>query len=162
MTHSWRTAWQAQDIVIYRDEVEVDRIAAQSIDRVVFVYAGSGDSVGDLVHALVETGEHVVILPAATGFGGRVNFERLDYWAQRGCVFWVHQSQARLPLRLRRGRWWLGLAAPGFARVPRQDLAALLERWPLEGPQTWEQRKWRRIERRRPFGKPDDEQRARA
>ena len=37
MTHSWRTAWQVQDIIVYRDDVEVDRMPASSIDRVVFV-----------------------------------------------------------------------------------------------------------------------------
>jgi hypothetical protein len=34
-------------------------------------------------------------------------------------------------------------------------LASLVERWPLQGPQTWEQRKWRRIARNRPFA-PDE------
>jgi len=34
----------------------------------------------------------------------------------------------------------------------------VIERWPLQGPQTWEQRKWRRIERSRPFAPPEDEQ----
>jgi hypothetical protein len=37
--------------------------------------------------------------------------------------------------------------------MPRAELASLIDHWPVEGPQTWDQRKWRRIERNRPFGK---------
>jgi hypothetical protein len=148
---SWRTAWQGQDIVVYRDDTEVDRVSAPRIERIVFVYTGSGESPGDLQHAVVQTADHFLIFPAETGFAGRINFERVDYWAERACVFWVPQSQAPLPMRLRRGRWWLRMSGPAFTRVPRDELAALVEHWPVEGPQTWEQRKWRRIERSRPF-----------
>jgi hypothetical protein len=31
-------------------------------------------------------------------------------------------------------------------RMPAAELAPQIERWPLEGPQSWEQRKWARIE----------------
>jgi len=154
MKSSWRTAWQGQDIVVYRNDTEVDRLHAQDIARVVLVHRGSGESPGDLVQAVVEVGESTLIFPADTGFAGRVNFERQAFWAERGCVFWVNESRAPLPLRLRRSRWLLGLTTPVFTRVPRADLAALIERWPLQGPQTWEQRKWRRIERSRPFSSP--------
>lgn len=158
MSHTWRTAWHGQDIVVYRDEAEVDRVDAGHVEKVVFVYEGSGESPGDLLYAVVETADDCLILPAETGFAGRINFERVDYWAARGCVYWVHQSRAPLPMRLRRGRWWLRLSSgPAFARLPRAELAPLVEHWPLEGPQTWEQRKWRRIERSRPFsGKVKD------
>src|SRR5205085_11617510 len=44
MSNTWRTAWQGQDIVIYRDETEVDRVTAGDIERVVFVYTGTGES----------------------------------------------------------------------------------------------------------------------
>jgi hypothetical protein len=161
----WRTAWHGQDIVVYRDDTEIDRVGAPRIERIVFVYSGNGESPGDLLHAVVQTAEHFLIFPADTGFAGRVNFERVDYWAERGCVYWVHQSQAPLPLRLRRGRWWLRMAAPHYTRMARDELASLVEHWPLEGPQTWEQRKWRRIERSRPFtkaSKAESERRARA
>jgi len=158
MRSSWRTAWQAQDIVIYRNDVEVDRLHAPDISRVILVHRGSGDSPGDLVQAVVEIGDSVLLFPADTGFAGRVNFERQAFWAERGCVYWVNESRAPLPLRLRRGRWLLGLTHPVYTRVPRAELAALLERWPLQGPQTWDQRKWRRIERSRPFGAPADDQ----
>jgi hypothetical protein len=153
-SNTWRTAWHGQEIVVYRDEVEVDRIHASQIEKVVFVYEGGGESPGDLRHAIVETADDCIIFPAETGFAGRVNFERVDYWSGRGCVFWVHHSQAPLPMRLRRGRWWLRMSSgPAYARVPRAELAPLIDHWPVEGPQTWDQRKWRRIERSRPFGK---------
>ena len=96
-----------------------------------------------------------------TGFGGRVYFERQAFWAEQGSVHWVNESRAPLPLRLRRGRWLLGFAAPAFLRQPRAELAALIGGWPAQGPQTWEQRKWRRIERARPFA-PAEETRLRA
>ncbi len=152
MNPSWRTAWQGQDIVVFRDDVEVDRVPAGEIQRIVFVYVGSGESPGDLLHAIVQTGHDAVLFRADTGFAGRVNFERVDYWAARGCVYWVHQAQAPLPPALRRARWWLRLSSqPAYRRLPWSEVATSIEQWPVEGPQTWEQRKWRRIERSRPF-----------
>ncbi|HUG25880.1 hypothetical protein [Piscinibacter sp.] len=166
MNNSWRTAWHGQDIVVYRDDAEVDRVGAEQIERVVFVYAGSGESPGDLQYAIVETHDDCIVFPADTGFAGRVNFERVDYWAGRNCVYWVQQGRAPLPmrLRLRRARWWARLStAPAYTRVPRAELGPLIDQWPLEGPQTWEQRKWRRIEQSRPFaGGRDGDHRARA
>ena len=156
MKLQWRTAWQGQEIVVYREDEEIDRFDAGHIQRVLFVHRDSGDSPGDLVLALVELPEDYLLLPADTGFAGRVNFERQTYWSERACVYWVNEAQATLPLRLRRGRWFLGFSGPTYVRLPRAELAALIERWPLQGPQTWEQRKWRRIERNRPFA-PDDE-----
>lgn len=153
MKETWRTAWQGRDIVVYCNESEVDRLHAEDIARVVLVYNGSGDSPGDLVRTLVEVGDDWLVLSADTGFAGRVNFERQDFWSERRCVYWAPDARAPLPLRLKRGRWLRG--APAYARVPRAELAPLVERWPLQGPQTWEQRKWRRIARSRPFA-PDD------
>ena len=155
MRASWRTAWQGQDIVVYRNEAEADRVHAPDIDRVVLLHRGSGDSPGDLVQAVVEVGDSCLIFPSETGFAGRVNFERQAFWAERGCVFWVNESRAPLPLRIRGGRWFLGLSTPEFRRLPRAELAAAIERWPVQGPQTWEQRKWRRIEQSRPFAQRD-------
>ncbi len=151
MKATWRTAWQGQDIVVFRNEAEVDRLHAPDITRVLLVHRGSGESPGDLVQAVVEIGDSCLIFPADTGFAGRVNFERQPFWADKGCVYWINESRAPLPLKLRRGRWFFGLTQPVFTRVPKSELAALLERWPVQGPQTWEQRKWRRIERSRPF-----------
>jgi len=155
MKHAWRTAWQGQDIVVYRDEAEFDRFSADQIQRVMFTHRGSGESPGELELAVVELADEYLVFPSDTGFSGRVNFERQAYWAQRGCVYWVPESRATLPIRLRRGPRFLGFGPPGYARMPKADLAASVERWPLEGPQTWEQRKWRRIERSRPFGPRD-------
>ena len=157
MKASWRTAWQGQEIVVYRNDLEVDRFDSALIERVVLVHRGSGESPGDLVLAVVELAQEVLIFPAETGFAGRVNFERQAFWAQRACVYWINEARAPLPMRLRRGRWFLGLQGPLYARLPRAELAGLIERWPLQGPQTWEQRKWRRIDRSRPFAPVDDD-----
>ncbi len=160
MRTSWRTAWQAQDIVVYRDDVEVDRVDASSMERVVLVHRGSGESPGDLLFAVVELADDCLLFPADTGFAGRVNFERQAFWAQRACIYWASVAHASLPMRLRRGRFGLGTLQ--FRRLPRSELAPLLERWVLQGPQTWEQRKWHRIERSRPFARTDAESRLRA
>jgi hypothetical protein len=151
MKPSWRTAWQGQDIVVYRNDAEVDRLHASGIERVVFVHRGAGDSPGDLVRALVEVGDDCLIFAADTGFAGRVNFERQPFWAEHACVYWVGDAKAQLPWRMRHGRWFLRPAAPAFVRLPKGELGALIEQWPLQGPQTWEQRKWRRIQRFRPL-----------
>jgi hypothetical protein len=151
MKPSWSTAWQGQDIAVYRNEVEVGRLHAPQIQRVVFVHHGAGDSPGDLVRAVVELDDDCAIFSAETGFAGRVNFERQAFWAERACVYWVSDSKAHLPWRMRHGIWFLRAAAPAFARLPKAELGALIEQWPLQGPQTWEQRKWRRIQRFRPL-----------
>jgi hypothetical protein len=52
---------------------------------------------------------------------------------------------APLPSRLRPGLWLLRRRQPAFMRLPRTELAPIIADWPLEGPQTWEQRKWQRI-----------------
>ncbi len=158
MKDTWRTAWQGQDIAVFRNEAEIDRVHAVEIERVILVHRGVGDTPGDLLLAVVELPQEFLFFPADTGFAGRVNFERQAFWAERACVYWVTESRAPLPIRLRRGRGFLGLAGPVFARLPRAELTGVIERWPLQGPQTWEQRKWRRIERNRPFAPPEDEQ----
>ena len=147
----WNTAWLGQDIVVYRDGEAVDRVPASEIERVVFVYANEGDTPGDLQYAVVELADEHVVFPAETGFAGRVHFERQSFWQARNCIYWVSQQRASLPLRHRRGRWFLRRSTPAFLRLPRAELAPVIEQWPLEGPQTWEQRKWQRIERSRPF-----------
>jgi hypothetical protein len=151
MRTAWRTVWQGPDIIVYRDDLEVDRVSSEQIRRVIFVHQGSGDSLGDLAYAIVELSNEYVILPDYTGFAGRVNFERHAFWAERGCVYWIAETHAVLPASLRRGRRLLRQTGPEFARVPRAELEAAIASWPLDGPQTWEQRKWRRIEDGRPF-----------
>ena len=145
MRSTWRTAWQGQDIVVYKDDTIVDRVGANEIRRVVFVHRNAGESPGELLYAVVELEDECLIFPDYTGFAGRVNFERQAFWAEKACVYWVRDTRASLPLRLRRGRWLLRVAGPEYARLPRAELAALIEKWPLEGPQTWEQRKWAHI-----------------
>lgn len=147
----WRTAWQGPDIVVWRDEDEIDRVSAEQIRRVVFVHRDAGESPGDLVYAVVETETDCLIFPDYTGFAGRVNFERQAFWSERGCVYWVPDGRASLPLRFRRGRWLLRGPGLEFLRVPKAELQPVIDKWPLQGPQTWEQRKWRRIENSRPF-----------
>ena len=147
----WHTAWQGTDIAVYRDDAEVDRFDAQQVERVLLLYKGSGDFPGDVVQAVVELPETCLVFGAETGFAGRVNFERQAFWSERGCVHWVAQSRAPLPLRLRTGAGLLKLSSPPFMRVPKADLAAAIARWPLQGAQTWDERKRRRIERSQPF-----------
>jgi hypothetical protein len=150
MKPTWHTAWHGQDIVVYRDDTEVDRVHAPHIERVVFLHRGAGDTPGDLEHAVVELEHECLVFAADTGFAGRVNFERHEFWAERACVYWASASRAALPARLRRGRWFLSVS-PMLLRVPRTELVGLMDTWALTGPQTWEQRKWRRIEDSRPF-----------
>lgn len=151
MAANWRTAWQQQDIVVFRNDVEVDRIQASQVHRVVLVHRGQGSSPGDLVHAVVVLEDECVILPAETGFAGRVLFERQPFWAERGCVYWTRRSQAPLPWKLRKGLGFARSATARFLRMPRAELGTIMEGWPLQGPQTWEQRKWSQIENSRPF-----------
>jgi hypothetical protein len=158
MKSSWHTAWQGQDIVVYRNDVEADRLHAQQIERVILVHRGLGQTPNDLVYAVVELSDAHLILPADTGFAGRVNFERHAFWAERACTYWISEDRAHLPSKMvRRGWWFLGHSQPTFARLPRAELATLIEQWPLQGPQTWEQRKWWRIECSRPFSKEESQ-----
>ncbi len=36
-------------------------------------------------------------------------------------------------------------------RLPRAELDPVIERWPLLGPQTWDERKWELIAQMSPF-----------
>ena len=154
MKTTWRTLWVQNDIVVYRDEAEVDRLPGDRIARVCFVYRGQGDTPGDIVLSVVElTGnEGYLLFEPNTGFAGRVNFERQSFWRERQCVYWLPAAAAALPWRLRIAAWRGDAAAPAFRRIARDELAASVERWQLDPPQTWEERKRRRIERSRPFG----------
>lgn len=153
MRENWRSAWQGQDIVIFRNEQEVERLSAAAILRVIFVHGGHTLTANDLAYSVVETENDCVILPAVTGFAGAVHFERQSFWADKRCVYWADGHQASLPARYRAGLPFLWSRGARFCRVPRADLAPVLERWPLEGPQTWDERRWQRIERSRAFGR---------
>ena len=145
MRNELHTAWQGMDLVVTRNSQEIDRIAANDIERVVLVCRGSGDTPGDLAFALIETATDTVVLPADSGIAGRIHFERQAFWAQRNCTYWVSEQHAALPRRLRPGLWILRRQRPGYMRVPRAEVSQAVQEWPLEGPQTWEQRKWDRI-----------------
>lgn len=152
MKHHWHTAWQGQDIVISRDDEEIDRLHAPDIRRVIFVQDGPGLSASDLAFAVVEFDSEHVVLPADTGFAGMVNFERQAFWDAKECIYWAELRSATLPPSCRRGPWFLPHRTPQYVRLPHNELAPLIEQWRLEGPQTWDQRRWQRIENDRPFG----------
>jgi hypothetical protein len=159
MAARWHTLWQGQDIVVFRDDAEVHRIAADAIERVVLVQRDGGELPTDLVFTVVLVGDDALLFPAETGFAGRVNFERQAFWTQRACVYWAPYPRATLPSSVLRARWWQQLRgltlSPGFVRAPRTDLIAAIDSWPLSGPQTWEQRKWQHIGRRQLFSTAD-------
>lgn len=151
MKDLWQTRWEGHEIAVYRGRVEVDRFYAHAIERVLLLYRGSGDFPGDVVQAVVQLPEECLVFGAETGFAGRVNFERQAFWAERACVHWVSQSRAPLPMRLRASVGFITLHPPVYVRVPKAELAALIERWPVQRAQTWDQRKRMRIERAMPF-----------
>ena len=147
----WHTEWQGPNLVVERDDVEIDRIHVPDVRRVIIVYQGDGASPSDVSYAIVELADEHVVFPAESGIAGRVNFERQAFWAERGCIWWVSEAKAGVPPRLRRSAWRFGRSRPGYMRLPKAELGSLIDSWPLEGPQTWEERKWQRIERSRPF-----------
>lgn len=124
---------------------------AADIERVIIVYADRGATPGDLAFAVLRTASHDLLFPPESGFAGRVHFERQSFWQQRACVYWAPLAQAQLPRRLCQGLWILRQHQPGFMRLPRSELDPVIERWPLHGPQTWDERKWERIAQMRPF-----------
>jgi hypothetical protein len=138
------TRWEGSDLLILSDEREIDRIASREIHRVILV-CHRGDSPSDLRFAVVETTTDHIFLPAASGIAGRVHFERQSFWAQRPCVYWVDGARAPLPRRLLPGAWLLRRQLPGHVRLPHAELAGVIAQWPLEGPQSWDQRKWAQI-----------------
>lgn len=147
----WHTLWQGHDIAVCRDGKEVDRFDALQVERVLLLHRGIGDSPGDVLQVVIELAEECLVFSADTGIAGRINFERQAFWAERGCVHWVSHARAPLPLRLRTGSGLFRLSPPPFVRVARAELAALIARWPIQGAQTWDERKRLRIERAQPL-----------
>ncbi len=142
------TRWEGADLVVLRHQEVADRIAAADIRRVFLVCRG-GDTPADLNFAVIETASEHVLLPADSGIAGRVYFERQPYWTQRACIYWVTGRHAPLPRHLCPGIWLLRRHSPAYLRLPIAELASLIEQWPVEGPQTWEQRKWSQIATKR-------------
>ena len=138
------TRWEGANLVVLRNQEVADRVAAADIRRVILVCNG-GDTPADLEFALVETATEHLLLPADSGIAGRVYFERQSYWTERSSIYWVTGRHAPLPRYLRPGIWLLHRHRPAFLRLPASELAPLIEQWPIEGPQTWEQRKWAQI-----------------
>lgn len=138
------TRWEGNDLLVLRNDEIADRIAAADIRRVILVCEG-GDTPSDLSFAVIDAGADHVILPAESGIAGRVHFERQGFWAQHPCIYWVAASRAPLPRALRPGLWLLRRHRPAYLRLPSAEIAPLIEQWPLEGPQTWDQRKWAHI-----------------
>lgn len=147
----WHTQWQAMDLVVKRDGREIDRVAAAEIELAIVVYTDRGATPGDLAFVVLRTRTHDLLLPPETGIASRLHFERQPFWHTRRCVYWAPADQATLPRRLCQGLWILRQHTPGFLRLARDELDAVISRWPLEGPQTWDERKWELIERMRPF-----------
>ena len=158
MKTTWRTLWQQHDIVVLRNDIEVDRLPAATIERVLLVYRGRGDNPVDVEQCIVELvdGGGYALFEPGTGFAGRVNFERQAFWQERSCVFWVSAHAATLPWRLRFAVWRGEGSSPSFRRLARDELDGSIARWPVDGPETWDERKLRLIERERPFGNARD------
>ncbi len=154
MKSTWRTLWQQNDIVVFRDEIAVDRLPADRIERVCLLYSGNGDSPGDIVQSVVQMAgdEGFALFDAHTGFAGRVNFERQAFWREKACVYWVPVAGAAFPWRLRLGAWRGEGKGQAFRRLASDEMAGSIGNWRLEGPQTWDERKNGRISRTRPFG----------
>lgn len=152
-----QTQWQSQDLLVLRDGHEVERLRADDIQRVILAHRHGGTTPGDLEWALVELGQDALLLPPASGIAGRIHFEHQAFWNQRQCVHWVDARHAALPWRMRlaSGGGLFSRWRPDYRRVPRGEIAALAARWPLQGPQSWEQRKWEHIHRTRLFAPLD-------
>jgi hypothetical protein len=142
------TRWDSADLLVLRNGHVCDRIAGADIQRVMLVCEG-GDTPADLQFAVIETATEHVLLPADSGIARRIFFERQDYWTERSSVYWVTGRHAPLPRHLCPGIWLLRRHRPAYLHLPRGELAPLIERWRLEGPQTWEQRKWAQIASKR-------------
>lgn len=152
MNPTWRSAWHGQDIVIHRDADERVRLNAARIERLVCAQSPDSDCAVDLRFVLAFLADEAWLLPAFTGIAGPVHFERQAWWAQRACLWWVDPAHARLPAPLTaRPRPW-ERAAPRLVRLTLPEADALSMDWALEGPLTWTERRWARIERTRPFG----------
>ena len=145
------TRWQAMELIVARDGHEVDRVAACDIERAIMVYRDRGDTPGDLAYAVLQTHELDLLFPPESGIAGRVHFERQLFWSERRCVYWAPLARAALPRHLCPGLWILRQHKPAFVRLPRDELRAVIAQWPLEGPQSWDERKVARIARARPF-----------
>jgi hypothetical protein len=146
-----RTSWQADEIIVTRGDELIDHLRADDIDRVTLVHAGEGEMPGDVRAAIFEMSDRVVLICAASGIAGRVLFERQAFWARRNCIYWVSERSVSWPEMPGESRWLFTRRVPQHRELPPAAASALVERSEVTGPHTWDQRKQRRIERRRPF-----------
>jgi len=146
------SCWQADEVVLTRGRTVIDRLRADAIERVTLIHAGEGESPGEVRAALFELADRAVLLGAASGIAGRVLFERQAYWARRNCIYWVSERRVAWSSVAADARWPLRRARvlPHRTLTPAAA-AALVDRSEVTGPQTWDERKRYRIERRRPF-----------
>ena len=146
------TCWQADVIVVTRGRTVVDRLCADAIERVTLIHAGEGESPGEVRAALFELADRAVLLGAASGIAGRVLFERQAHWARRGCIYWVSERRVGWSSLPGEPRWpRLRARVPSHCTLTHAAAATLVDRGEAAGPQTWDDRKRLRIERRRPF-----------
>jgi len=146
------TCWHGEDILVTRGRVLIDRLHADDIERVTLVHAGDGESPGEVRAALFELAERAVVLGAASGITGRVLFERQAFWARRNCIYWVGERRVAWSSLPGAARWSLLRGrVPPHRTLTRTAAAALVDPGEAAGPQTWDERKRSRIERRRPF-----------
>ena len=68
MKTPWHTAWQGSDVVVFRDDTEVDRFSAEQVQRVIFVHRGSGETPGDLSFAVVELPDGGAVLACGLSY----------------------------------------------------------------------------------------------
>ncbi len=135
--------WEGAQLLVCRNGAVIDRVGADEICRVILACRG-GDTPSHLDFALIDTGAEHVLLPAASGIAAPVYFERQAWWTERACIWWLTTRHAPLPRRLYGGVWLLRRHQPAFMRLAADELGPLVAQWPLEGPQTWEQRRWAR------------------
>ncbi len=146
MKQQWRAVWRGKDILVKAGTQEIDRIPGEAIRRVIFVERGHAQSASDHAFAIVELDDDYVLFPADAGLAGLVHFERQSFWGLHPCVYWTDVRRASLPPQYcQPAHWFLRRGAPVFCRVNKATLQDLVNSWALEGPQTWEQRRWSRI-----------------
>jgi hypothetical protein len=141
-----QVCWDGPTLRVALPDGSVEQVAATDIRRVLLVCDG-GDTPEHLAFALLDCGDEHVLLPAHSGIARCVYFERQIWWTQRACIYWVTQPHALLPRRIDTGggaapMTLLRPGTPPFLRLAAAQLEATIGRWRLEGPQTWEQRRW--------------------
>lgn len=152
MRQACQARWSGNDIVVRLNHQDVDRIGGHLIRRVIFVERRSPSSATDHAFAILELIDELILFPAHSGFAGLVHFERQPFWALRPCVYWANMHAcASLPSRCLSSRWLLRRGTPLYMRLPKAELQPIIDQWELVGPQTWTERRQRRIDGKHSF-----------